>query len=115
MVWRDDLPQGTRVRLARATGGTDEQIAGALAEDGNAEAAEPLHSCTVCTGAIFEGERVRDYAGGTAHYGCVRETPAGLEAVKPEPAQEPEQEPAARGEPAEVGERRRRAPADPEP
>ena len=96
VVWREDLPRETRVRLARATGGTDEQIAGALAQDGNAEAAEPLNSCTVCAGAVFEGERVRDYAGGTAHYGCVRETPAGLEAVKPEPEadSEPEQEPA---------------------
>ena len=92
-VWREDLPRELTVRLARATGATDEQIAGALAEDGNAEAAEPLHSCTVCGGSIFEGERVRDYAGCTAHYGCVRETPAGLEAVKPEPAPEPEQEP----------------------
>jgi len=32
-IWREDLPRDLRVRLARATGGTDEQIAGALADE----------------------------------------------------------------------------------
>jgi hypothetical protein len=32
---------------------------------------EPLENCTACGKGIFEGQRVRDYAGCRAHYGCV--------------------------------------------
>jgi len=33
--------------------------------------AEPLHDCMECGHPIFEGQRVRDYAGCVAHYACV--------------------------------------------
>jgi hypothetical protein len=35
-IWRGDLPQDLAVRLAKATGATDEQVAEILAEDESA-------------------------------------------------------------------------------
>lgn len=60
-IWRGDLPADLAVRLARATGATDDQIA---------EFAEPLSTCGVCDRPVFAGQRVDNYAG-SSHYGCV--------------------------------------------
>jgi hypothetical protein len=55
---------------------TPEQRQGALeaaskAAEAAVDAWPVLHNCTVCDGPVFEGQRVRDYAGCIAHYGCV--------------------------------------------